>query len=274
MIIKVLKKPHLIRHNIEQLLGFSEEKKIKKYIKTKKIVWHFATPKSASSFLAKIIIKKLNSVYVNFKNDENNSYQSFNSYRFYNNIKKFDFFFPKNHFFYTGHSHTIFDDYIKKFLSSNHILLIQFRCIYLTIESLLQYLIEDNLVTGQQFFYEINKNLKKNKILDKLISAYTVFHINFLKSWLVSEVPCKRVIIPYKKFTEKPDYFLEKIYFKDSNLFYKFKDDFSDQEKKYKQGHSRKITLSSTNIKRIDNIINSLLSTEEKKIMKGYLYHC
>ena len=55
-----------------------------------------------------------------------------------------------------------------------------------------------------------NKYSEKD-ILKLLIYHYVPFHINFIKSWIESEIKGKKIFVNYKDFIKNPDKIMEKI---------------------------------------------------------------
>ena len=132
--------------NINRLIFNLKAKKIKKKIRTSNFIWHFCTPKSASTYLKNIFINKNFTVlpavpfYRNRPQvtDINELYKNLTLSNFKDNV-------------FTSHQHSLFDDYISKYISKKHKVIIQTRNIYETICSLRDQIIKEKIYDKNPF---------------------------------------------------------------------------------------------------------------------------
>ena len=181
------------------------KEKIVKNINKKKIIWHFCTPKSASSYLTHLLANlKLNTI---------------SSMPYYGNrIQINDFFdlhermktYPLAETHYITHQHTVCDNYLKKYISKNHKVIIQTRNIYQTILSLKDMILKKKIFKKNPFV-SISNKLSEKEILKLLIYNYVPFHCNFIKSWIENSIKGKKIFINYLDFVINEKFYIKKI---------------------------------------------------------------
>ena len=263
MLKKILKKPYLILPNIKFLLKESTEKKKINFVKSRKIIWHFSSHKSLSSDLTKAIGIAPNNITLDFDNNYGNKYASFNEKSFTEKIESYNFFLPKRIEFLCSHSHTIFDDSLSKYFSTNHKVLIQYRNIYDTISCLVDYLYEKKKIKEQHFFFETKKRLNKNIIFKKLLYTYVPFHINFIRSWFNCKINAKKIFIPDEKLFQNTEKFFKII--DEKNFLHYSKNNIFFSKKNYFKCNSQ-FYLKKNDKMKITKIVDSILNFDEKKI--------
>lgn len=118
--------------------------------------------------------------------------------------------YPFSNSFYITHQHTPFDNYLKKYISENHKVIIQTRNIYKSLLSL-----KDMIVT-KKMYNNKSRNLISNKcsnkeLIETLIYNYVPFHCNFVKSWVENKIKGKKIFINYSDFVSNEKYHIKKI---------------------------------------------------------------
>ena len=102
--------------------------------------------------------------------------------------------------------------YLKNyFLSKNDIVILQTRDIYDTIISLKDHLSRDNKSKVNPWFYNNDwQDLSHEVKLDKIISFYLPWHVDFLNSWL-NFAYCKVIRVDYSEIESFSDQFVLKL---------------------------------------------------------------
>ena len=127
-------------------LNNKETEKVRKKINQENLIWHFCTPKSASTYLIYLInINTKNAVSaVPYYYDRPQVYDF--SYLYsqilenkLNNRKIFKI--NQKHTISVNQQHISYDSFLENYISERHIVIIQFRNIYKTILSLKDFLI-------------------------------------------------------------------------------------------------------------------------------------
>lgn len=266
---KGLKKPNLILPYLFNYI-FSNESKIRNDICNHKLIWHFCTPKSASSYLVYLLRScKINTIQSMpyFSNR-----QQINDF-FYLREKIRSYLFSSRRLFYITHQHTPFDNYLKKHISEKHIVIIQTRNIYKTILSLKDMLILENMSKINPWIqWDPNKYNEKD-FLKLLIYYYVPFHVNFVKSWIENEIDGKKIFINYEDFINNEKKTLEKILNGQKKIITEIPD-FDEVDKKtikFSVGKERKNTLTIDEKKLIDDIVDINTKYSDPRI-KSLIY--
>ena len=263
MFKKIFTKPYLILPNINFLLDKNRKKKQVKFVKSRKVIWHFSSPKSLSSNLTKTIALAPNNISLDCNNNPGNKYASFNEKIFLEKMESYNFFLPKKMKFLYSDSHTIFDDSLANYFSVNHKVIIQYRNIYDTIICLVNYLNEKKKIKEQHFFFETKKRFNKNIIFKKLLYTYVPFHINFIRSWFNCKINAKKIFIPDEKLFQDTIKYFKAIDVK--NLRYYSQKNLSFSKKNYFKCNSQ-FYLKKNDKMKINKIVDSILNFDEKKI--------
>lgn len=166
-----------------------------------KKIFHFCTPKSASTYLKDFIALNLENKYslkslVPLHKDRAQIPSLFmHRINFFKNI-----YYQRLH--YTNTS------YLKNyFLSKNDIVILQTRDIYDTIISLKDHLSRDNKSKVNPWFYNNDwQDLSHEMKLDKIISFYLPWHVDFLNSWH-NFTYCKVIRVDYSNIENFTDEF-------------------------------------------------------------------
>ncbi len=171
-------------------LLLSLEKKKNDYIKKKKVIWHITTPRCGSTSLMEYFRDEFKNVgfgpFQTFPYQENR-FQNICSQRVFNTI-----FFRNEKFFFSTHSHTLATNDFLNLISSNHLVILQYRSIEETLNSLFFYL-KDGVYKNPKLIHKglnfwlpfgFNSNSDEEKFLE-LIYSYVPWHINFLKGWIL-----------------------------------------------------------------------------------------
>ena len=224
------------------------------------MIWHFCTPKSASTYLKNLFIDQNFSVVSAIPFYKNRPQVSdFNE--LYKNLLSFDL---KKEIF-TSHQHALFDEHLSQYISEKHKVIIQTRNIYETICSLRDQIVHENIYEKNPFCI-LNKDMSIYELNKKIILNYTPFHVNFIISWYNSKIEAEKIFINYKDFinNEKNTF---KIIFNQNN--FGFKDEDLEKLKKtsrYFSGLERKIDLSKSEILLCDDIVKTLTSGYNQEI--------
>lgn len=232
-----------------------ETNKIRKKINQVSLIWHFCTPKSASSYLEYLL--KLN----NRKHVSSIPYhcdrQQLADFSFlYNQIQEQKL--KNRKYFSVSHQHTIYDSFLEKYISKKHIVIIQFRNIYKTVLSLKDYIISENIANNNPFARWDTKNYEDKDILKLIIFNYVPFHVNFIKTWVESKLRGKKIFINYESFIKNEKYYLEQIFIGDEkkNLKIPKIEKIKKESIKFNIGTKRENILTIDEKKLIDDIVN------------------
>ena len=241
------------------------DKSKKSYIKKSHLIWHFCSPKSASTFLMNYLEKRTK----NYKLIRTVPHYGFRPQitclnTTFHNMKN-----TMGSMFITAHQHSIYTEDLEDLISKNHKVIIQHRDIYHTILSMID-MIDSNI--GNDFsnpFFFNDRNWRKLSISEKrevVITNYIPWHINFLKSWYYAKIPAKKYFINYSDLVKDPNKFISKIIEKDYiNIDENFH--LSNREKKFKVGEKRKNTFSKKEILMINDMINKNTHSVPKKLI-------
>lgn len=232
-----------------------ETEKIKKKINQENLIWHFCTPKSASSYLVHLL--KLN----NKKHVSSIPYWSdrkqVSDFSFlFNRIEEQKF---KNSKWTTvHHQHTVYDSFLEKYISEKHIVIIQFRNIYKTLLSLKDFIISKNIINNNPFAIWDHEKYNDKDILKLLIFNYVPFHVNFIKTWVESKIRGKKIFINYESFIKNEKHYLEKIFIGNDkkNIIVPEIEKINKKVIKLNLGTKRENTLSVDEKKLIDEIVD------------------
>jgi hypothetical protein len=260
-----LKKPNLILPFLFNFF-FNKQKKIREQIYNRKIIWHFCTPKSASSYFVYLMKKKKIDNFLPLPHYSKRG-QSHDFFFLAKQLKKISF----NKKIYLNHTHTLYDDFLNRFISKNHLVVIQSRNIYKSILSLRDFIILNKKYQSNpwlNFNYD-KKNFNQKDLLKLIIYNYTPFHVNFVKLWFESKIKGKKIFVNYTEFVKKPEKTIDDI-LKDKKKI-KINFDINKRNKKeinFNIGLNRKDTLSKEEKKIIDNIVDINLINTNPKIRK------
>ena len=249
---KAFAKPHRILPFLKKFL-FSKKKRIREHIYHKKLIWHFCTPKSASSYLVYLM-----------KNSKINTVLSLPYYG--KRVQINDFFFldqkikkySYSDYIYLTHTHTPFDDYLNQFISEKHIVLIQTRNIYKSVLSLRDFIIRHNISKPNPWVQWDYDQYSEKELLKLLIYYYVPFHVNFVKSWFECKIKGRKIFIDYESFVKDPKQLFNEIFLdekKDSIIIPDLKK-IDKQKINYNIGLTRKNNLTDEEKKLIDDIVD------------------
>ena len=275
-------KKYYLKINIlpSKLLESLEKKKID-YINKKKIIWHITTPRCGSTSLMEYFKDEFKGVgfgpFKTFPHQENR-FQNICLHTVFNRI-----FFRKENFFFSTHSHTLATNDFLNLISSNHLVILQYRSIEETLNSLFFYL-KDGVYKGpkrihndQNFWlpFGFNKNSEEEKFL-QLINSYVPWHINFLKGWILeNNNSFEKILINFKEFNKDFPNIKKKL---DKIIQNKFDVSISENklEKMNENPRNYKSLINNRHKEIINEIKNSMLKTEEIekiKLYDEYLYN-
>jgi len=247
-----------------------ETEKIRKKINQENLIWHFCTPKSASSYLVHLL------------NLNNNKHISSIQY-YYDRDQVSDFFFLFNKiqeqkfnntkFTTVNHQHTIYDSFLEKYISEKHTVIIQFRNIYKTVLSLKDYIISENVMNNNSFARWDPEKYNDKDILKLLIFNYVPFHVNFIKTWVESKIRGKKIFINYESFIKNEKNYLEKILigYDKKNIIVPEIEKIEKRVIKFNLGSKRENTLSVDEKKLIDEIVD-IHTKHSDPIIKSLIY--
>lgn len=264
---KGVKKPHLILPALYTLFKNRQNnkhtRKIREKILQKNIIWHFCTPKSASTFLLYLLTRCNTNIVSSIPYQENRS-QISDFFFLWQNINKF----IKKKPFYVNQQHTVCDNHLKQYISEKHVVIIQTRNIYKTILSLKDFIISENLFNINPFVqWHPNKYCEKD-ILKLLIYHYVPFHIKFIKSWIENEIKGRKIFINYKDFIKNPDQIIKKILgneIKINKQLYEL-EIINKKSINYNIGSKRENTLQDDEKKLIDDIVDISVKHSDPQI--------
>ena len=191
---------------------------IEKKIYQRNIVWHFTTPKCASTYFSKYIDqviqknKKSNKIgIVRAVPEFGERLQAVSKYYLNEQIN----FRKKDFLFITYRQHTqATNDLLKVINKKKHFVLIQYRGIFDTLASLIDYWDKIPSSIWSSVAPKYWHNLNKNHKFDILIRLYLPWHIQFLQSWNLYENENENVyFFRYEEIVKDP--------FKHLNLIFK-----------------------------------------------------
>jgi len=200
---------------ISRLYADNKFSNIEKKIYESKIVWHFTTPKCASTYFSKYID------HIIHKNKQTDKVgivravpefgerpQSICKYHLNEHIK----FRKKNFLFITYRQHTqATDDLLKIVNKKKHMILIQYRSILDTLASLIDYWDEIPSSIWSSVTPNYWQNLDKDQKFQILIELYLPWHIQFLQSWNIYKNE-NIVFCNYNEIIKDPFKFLNLIF--------------------------------------------------------------
>jgi hypothetical protein len=244
--------------------------KIRKNISQKNLIWHFCTPKSASTYLAYLLIlNKTNEVssilhYGDRQQISDFSYlsQEIERYKFNN-----------NKIFSVNHQHTICDSHLLRHISEKHIVIIQSRNIYKTILSLRDFIISKNIITNNPFARWDQTKYNEKDILRLIIFNYVPFHVNFIKTWVESEIKGKKIFVNYENFIKNEKDYLEKIFsgYEKKNIIVPKLAEIDRRVIRHNIGAKRENTLTIDERKLIDEIVD-INTKHSDPMIKSLIY--
>ena len=259
---KAIKEPHRILPFLNKYF-FKQEKRIREQIYNSNLIWHFCTPKSASTYLYYALENcKINSIPA--LPYSNNRIQMNDFFFLSQNIKKH----PYNEPIYITHQHTVFDNYLNLFISEKHLVIIQTRNIYKTILSLKDFLILDERSKRNPWIHFDPKNYNKKDLIKLLIHYYVPFHVNFVKLWVESEIKAEKLFINYENFVQNPNQTLEKILNNQKKYIKQVPElnKINKQKIHYNMGLERENTLTDEEKKLIDDIVDINIKYSDPRI--------
>lgn len=172
---------------VSRLYADAKFSNIEKNIYVRNIVWHFTTPKCASTYFSKYIDhiiqknKRSNNVgIIRAVPEFGERPQSVCKYHINEHLK-----FRKNNFlFITYRQHTqATNDLLKIINSKKHMILIQYRNILDTLASLIDYWDEIPSSIWSSVTPNYWQGLNKDQKFEVLMQLYLPWHIQFLQSW-------------------------------------------------------------------------------------------
>jgi len=247
------------------------------FIKKKSIIWHFATPKSASTYLMKYIDKSAMENNVDIRRiralpDHNNRVQEISLDTLFFFIKN-----SNNKNFLISHVHSPLNNYLLKLFSSNHKIIIQYRDVIDTLLSLRDYMDLEamNEIKEQKLFsspwIEISaKNWVKLSSKEKnnlIIHYYLPWHLKFLHSWSNERLGAEVIYLNYENVINNIDNICSKIFNKEvkkKNIY------LTKQSIRFNIGQDRQNTFNEDEILKIYNFISFYLSTMNTNIENIY----
>tara|TARA_B110000971_G_scaffold58366_1_gene59536 strand:+ start:836 stop:1696 length:861 start_codon:yes stop_codon:yes gene_type:complete len=229
--------------------------KIRKKIIQKNLIWHFCTPKSASSYLAYLLKLNTNSNVSSIPHYGDRQQTSDFSY-LSQEIERYKF--NNNRVFNVNHQHTVCDSNLVRYISEKHIVIIQSRNIYKTILSYRDFIISHNKIAGN--FFGISNSTKYNEkdLLKLIIFNYVPFHVNFIKTWVEREIRGKKIFINYENFIKNEKDYLEKIFsgYEKKNIIVPKLEEIDRRSILFNIGTKRENTLTIDEKKLIDEIVD------------------
>jgi len=271
---KGLKRPNYIFPYIYQRYkswkNNKETEKIRKKINQENLIWHFCTPKSASSYLVHLLIlnNKKHASSIPYWSDR----QQVSDFSFlFNSIEGQKF---KNSKWTTVHHQlTVYDSFLEKYISEKHIAIIQFRNIYKTLLSLKDYIISTNIINNNSWVKWDHEKYNDKDILKLLIFNYVPFHVKFIKTWVESKIRGKKIFINYESFIKNEKHYLEKIFigYDKKNIIVPEIEKIDKKSIKLNLGTKRENTLSVDEKKLIDEIVD-IYTKHSDPIIKSLIY--
>ena len=221
-----------------------------KKIQQKDIIWLFATPKSGSTFVSYYLHKVMsNRALITPFEKIPSMYQEINSFLFLFKILAS----PKKKFI-TINIHSKCNENYFRFFSKKHIVLVQYRNIYYSIESYIDHI--DSLIANSQydhFLFNIDvkiwNSFSFDERVDFLIFFYLPWHVNFIISWHGSQLPCRKLYINYTDLF--PD---AKSFFEKNNILInknKIEPLFDNSKILFKKGLDRKLKMTEKQVIKI-----------------------
>jgi len=273
---KGLKRPKYIFPNIYSHYKRRQNNKqteiIRKKINQENLIWHFSTPKAASSYLSYLLILNNTKHVSALPPYERDRIPVTDFSVLYNQIQEKKFSYEKRS--YVNVSHSIYDSFLGKYISEKHLVIIQFRNIYKTVLSLKDYMISSG-ITNDNFFIKFDhKKYNDKDVLKLMIFNYVPYHINFIKTWLESKIRGKKILINYESFIKNEKHYLEKIFIGDEKKNIIIPDIEKIKEKKsikYNLGTKRENNLTIDEKKLIDEIVD-INTKHSDPIIKSLIY--
>lgn len=269
-----LKKPYKI---FPYIYLHYNRRKIKKDIKKKRekinqtnLIWHFCTPKSASSYLSYLLNlntkKHVSAIPFYYDRQQITDF----SYLYSRIIENK---FNSGKVFFVHHQHTTYDSLLGKYISKKHKVIIQHRNIYKTVLSLKNYIISKNLINANPFARWDHTKYKNNDILKLIIFNYVPFHINFIKTWVESKVKGKKIFVSYESFIKNERNYLEKIFngYERENIIIPKLENINKREIKFNKTIKRENNLNIDEVKLIDEIVD-IHTKHSDPMIKSLIY--
>lgn len=247
-----------------------ETEKIRKKINQENLIWHFCTPKSASSYLVYLLVLN-NKKHVSSIPYWSDRQQVSNFSFLFNMIEEQKF--KNNKWTTVHHQHTVYDSFLEKYISDKHIVIIQFRNIYKTLLSLKDYIISENMTNKNSFVMWDHEKYNDKDILKLLIFNYLPFHVKFIKTWVESKIRGKKIFINYESFIKNEKHYLEKLFigYDKKNIIVPEKEKIDKKSVKLNLGTKRENTLSVDEKKLIDEIVD-IHTKHSDPIIKSLIY--
>ena len=256
-----------INFKLQERNSIQKIKRVQSLISKKNIIWHFATPKSASTYLIHVLSK--NNTYTVSSIVHHDNRPQISDFNFLvDQIKKYKFHKKKP--FLVLRQHTFFYNDLNKYISKNHKIIIQTRNIYESILSLKDYIIANKLYKNP--FNDIYNTTQNDKEFLKLfIYTYVPFHIRFISSWVNCKTEGKKIFVNYKDLISNPENSLYEILGKKLDKENFDIKNINHNKIKYNIGLSRKNTLDLEERNLIDEIVNTLTKDLDPNI-KSLIY--
>jgi len=261
--------PHIYSH-YKHWKNNKETNIIRKKINQENLIWHFCTPKSASTYLVYLLLlnNKKHISALPYGQDR----QQVTDFSFlYNQIQEKKFINRK--WFSINHQHTIYDSFLEKYISEKHLVIIQFRNIYKTVLSLKDYLILNNITNNNAFARWDPKKYNDKDVLKLIIFNYVPFHVNFIKTWVESKIRGKKILINYENFINNEKHYLEKIFIGDEkkDIIIPEWEKIDKRGIEFNLGTKRENTLTIDEKRLIDEIID-IHTKHSDPIIKSLIY--
>tara|TARA_A100001388_G_C28774320_1_gene506170 strand:+ start:1475 stop:2278 length:804 start_codon:yes stop_codon:yes gene_type:complete len=231
------KKNLIVFKNYLQKLNFRSQ--IKK-IRSSKIIWHFCTPKCASTFYAKYMQQTLKYNNLHTKSFQISSMPEFGErYQVVDkNLLSKLLVKDKNFIHLVYRSHTIASKDLLDIISNqNHNVIIQYRPINETLISLCNFLNKSPETIWSSVLKIKWKSFNNDEKIEKLIDFYLPWHVQFLQSW-INQNKFRSTFLKMEDVIKDP-YEAMRLSFNNYNIeFKKIETNFSNDEIMYNKNHN------------------------------------
>ena len=255
---------------IYKLIFKYSEKKIYNSFHKSSIIWHFSTPKSGSTFLNEYIQNSLESrkIVTPFPKIRNRQHEIC-IHTLFEKINS-----NLNNRFLTINIHSPHNNFLNKIFSKNHKIIIQYRNIFQTIESYVDFL--DNLVVKNidikfPFFFIANNlwvKLSRYEKVQLFIDNYLPWHIHFIESWRNYSLNNQVILISYSEAIRQANEVTCKI--RDKNELFNEKFTIDMNKVNYSKGFERNLTMNDIQKKNIRDFIDRNVLNKAKNYENYY----
>lgn len=191
---------------------------IKEDIRSRKIIWHVCTPKSASTYLMNLCRSHLEVLndpvkyrYLSSVPVHGNRPQVTCPYTLYEGLK----LLGKDTIAVTKHQHVLATQDLLELLSENHKVIVQTRTITDTLVSMVDHIDQSPESRGPWLIRSVDfwKNLDKKKKFDLLILHYVPWHIQFLQGWIDAQKHFKNIhLFDFDEIVHSPRRVFEEVF--------------------------------------------------------------